>query len=65
MPRTRIEQHYTRAEVAALLKVSIRTVARWETDGKLRAVSLPGNDKRYSATAVDRILYPVPSRRAA
>lgn len=61
--RRAIEQHYTRSEVAALLKVTTRTVTRWEVAGKLKANELPGGGKRYAASAIDRMLYAVPAQR--
>lgn len=32
-----LEQHYTPAEVATRLRVSVYTVRRWISDGRLRA----------------------------
>jgi excisionase family DNA binding protein len=47
MPRT-AEPHYLRtAEVAALLQVSPKTVARWAKEGKLPFLRTLGGHRRY------------------
>jgi excisionase family DNA binding protein len=42
----------TPAEVAALFRVSPKTVARWESAGKLRAVKTLGGHRRFHAADV-------------
>jgi phage terminase Nu1 subunit (DNA packaging protein) len=37
----------TTGEIADFFHVSLRTVQRWETDGLLLAMKLPGRLKRY------------------
>jgi excisionase family DNA binding protein len=36
-----LEHHYTLQDVAEHMQVSVRTIQRWISDGKLRAVELP------------------------
>ena len=36
-----LERHYTLKDVAEYMQVSVRTIQRWISDGKLRAVELP------------------------
>jgi len=36
-----LERHYTLKDVAQYMQVSVRTIQRWISDGKLRAVELP------------------------
>jgi excisionase family DNA binding protein len=42
----------TPAEVARLFRVSPKTVARWESAGKLRAVKTLGGHRRFQAADV-------------
>jgi excisionase family DNA binding protein len=42
----------TPAEVAALFRVSPKTVARWESAGKLRAVKTLGGHRRFHVADV-------------
>jgi GntR family transcriptional regulator len=44
------------AEVAAILRVDPRTVARWAQDGKLASVRTPGGHRRYSQCQVRSLL---------
>ncbi|WP_367253511.1 helix-turn-helix domain-containing protein [Trueperella pyogenes] len=48
----------TTRQVAELAKVSRQTVARWASDGKIAAVTLPGGQLRFSKLDVDAILTP-------
>jgi len=43
-------------EVAAIMRVEQRSVARWRRQGKLRAVRLPGGHYRYFQSDVDALL---------
>ena len=36
-----LERHYTLQDVADRIQVSVRTIQRWISEGKLRAVELP------------------------
>jgi excisionase family DNA binding protein len=36
-----LERHYTLQDVADRMQVSVRTIQRWISDGKLRAIELP------------------------
>lgn len=47
---------YTVGEVAKMLKMSPKTVARWDREGKLTSVRTPGNHRRIIATEVDALL---------
>ena len=46
----------TRAEVAALFRVDIKTVKRWEERGELAAIRTPGGQPRYRTSAVRALL---------
>jgi excisionase family DNA binding protein len=47
----------TTAEVATLLRVSRRTVARWKVAGHLRAIKLPTGAVRFETTEIERLLH--------
>jgi excisionase family DNA binding protein len=47
----------TTSEVAALLRVSRRTVARWKAAGHLRAIKLPTGAVRFESTEIERLLH--------
>lgn len=49
----------TPAEVARLLRVETKTVARWANQGKLTSIRLPGGHRRYHADDGNRLLEPV------
>jgi excisionase family DNA binding protein len=40
------------AEVAALFRVTPKTVTRWEKSGQLRAIRTPGGHRRFEAAEV-------------
>ncbi len=42
----------TPAEVATLFSVTVNTVRRWDSQGKLSSVRTPGNHRRYSEAEV-------------
>lgn len=46
----------TTGEVAAMFRVSPKTVWRWERAGKLRAIRTLGGQRRYYAAEVRRLL---------
>jgi excisionase family DNA binding protein len=39
----KLEKYYTLKQVAEYMHVSVRTVQRWISDNKLRAIELPGD----------------------
>lgn len=43
-------------EVAALFNVTVKTVTRWTTEGKLSAVRSPGGHFLYNPTTIANIL---------
>ncbi len=47
---------YTRKEIAALLKVSIPTIIRWENQGKLPVLHIGENAVRYTQETVNAFL---------
>jgi len=47
----------TTAQVARLLNVSQKTVARWARLGKIKAVRLPSGQLRIRRSDVDRLLF--------
>ena len=51
-----MEQYFTLAEVAELLKYSQRSVTQWIKDGKLKAVKPTGNRWRVSETELKRFM---------
>lgn len=48
-----VEQRYTRQEVAARLRVSLRTVDNWISRGELRPVEVLGRAIRIPASTVE------------
>lgn len=50
-----VEQHYTTAEVADLLRVHPETILRAARRGSIRSVRI-GNDRRYPESAVRAFL---------
>lgn len=46
----------TRRQTAAHLGISTRTVARYERDGRIRAVRLTARSIRYDAADIDRLI---------
>lgn len=55
----------TTAEVAERLRVSVATVNRYARDGALPAVTLPGGQRRYRVTDVERLLDITPTEATA
>jgi excisionase family DNA binding protein len=47
----------TPAEVAALFRVSVSTVARWVTEGKLQAVQTPSGRRRFRFADVEALTH--------
>lgn len=50
------DRYLRSAEVARMLQVSPKTVARWAKEGKLPYMATLGGHRRYPATAVDRLI---------
>lgn len=52
------EEHdlLTVAELAAIFNVHPRTVARWDDDGKIKAVRTPGGQRRFRRSEVAEFL---------
>jgi len=46
----------TTAEAAELLRVTVKTLERWEKAGKLIPNRLPGGHKRYRRTDLDDLI---------
>lgn len=46
----------TPGEVAALLRVAVTTLARWEKGGALRCVRTPGGHRRFLRADVEKLL---------
>lgn len=46
----------TPAEVAAIFRVGVRTVAGWARDGKLDAVQTPGGHRRFRSEDVNALV---------
>lgn len=49
----------TTAEVARRLRVSVATVNRYARVGLLRAITLPGGQRRYEAADIEALARPV------
>lgn len=49
----------TTSEVARRLRVSVATVNRYAREGLLRAVVLPGGQRRFAATDIEALATPV------
>jgi excisionase family DNA binding protein len=52
---TRPERLMTPGEVATLFRVHVSTVARWATEGRLRAIVTPGGHRRYRREDVEEL----------
>jgi len=52
------DQLLTTAEVARLLRVTVGTVNRYARIGELVAIQLPGGQRRYRLSDVERLLVP-------
>ena len=50
------EELITRQEAAALLRISIRTLERWEQSGRLSPTRLSPGVVRYRRADVDRLI---------
>jgi excisionase family DNA binding protein len=42
----------TPGEVAAFFHVHVKTVQRWEKEGRIKAIRTPGNHRRFRVSAV-------------
>jgi excisionase family DNA binding protein len=51
----RPERLMTPGEVANLFRVHVSTVARWATEGRLRAIVTPGGHRRYRREDVEEL----------
>lgn len=49
------EAFMTTGQVARVLRVSPKTVARWATDGKLPHIVTLGGHRRFPARAIDEV----------
>lgn len=45
----------TIGEAARRLGVSVDTVRRWESEGKIAGTRTPGNQRRFASTEVERL----------
>ncbi len=54
MPRR--ERYLRTSEVAMLLQVSPKTVARWAKEGRLPYLATLGGHRRFPADAIDRLV---------
>jgi excisionase family DNA binding protein len=55
VPTTEIDELLTPGEVAALFRVTPKTVTRWAEAGKLPVVRTLGGHRRFPAAAVRRV----------
>jgi excisionase family DNA binding protein len=53
-----VKELLTTTEVARRLRVSVATVNRYAREGDLRAIVLPGGQRRYRPEDVDALLVP-------
>lgn len=53
MSRRKNTDLLTPGEVAELLRVDVKTVARWAKEGRLAAIRTPGGHRRYSVLQVN------------
>ena len=63
MPSSRDPDWIGLSEASHMLGVSPATVRRWSDDGRLRVYTTPGGHRRFSRTALDRLLPADRSRR--
>jgi excisionase family DNA binding protein len=50
----------TPPEVAALFRVTTKTINRWTIQGRLQAITTPGGHHRYYKSYIDRLLWREP-----
>lgn len=55
-PGPEFENLLTPAEVAAMWRVDVKTVAKWVKAGKITAIRTPGNHRRFFAAEVNALL---------
>ena|SRR5437899_52150 len=53
----------TPAEAAALLNVSVKSLTRWATTGRVPVVVTPGGHRRYPRQALLEVIHRKPTRR--
>jgi len=46
------ERLLTPAEVSALFRVHVHTIARWARDGKINCIRTPGGHRRYRESEI-------------
>ena len=52
-----LSKYYTRSELATTLKVSERTIERWENEGKIKGVQIKKRGVvRYSEEEIQKLL---------
>jgi excisionase family DNA binding protein len=54
------ERLITMQEAATLLRVSMKSLRRWDKNGQLPAVRTPGGNRRYRLSDIQRILGVIP-----
>ncbi len=47
---------YTPRQVARMFNVHVRSVSRWADKGKLTYFRTPGNERRYYAEPIDKMI---------
>ncbi len=50
-----VEGYYTSGQAAELLGVSVRTLRRWDKEGKLRVKYTPAGHRRFSEAEIERL----------
>jgi excisionase family DNA binding protein len=61
----RRERYLRTSEVAVMLQVSPKTVARWAKEGRLPYLATLGGHRRFPATVIDRLVGELTSLRTA
>lgn len=51
-------KRYTISQAAAQLGVSISSLRRWETEGRITPERTPGNDRRYTQEQIEQLRNP-------
>lgn len=51
-----MEKHYTMREASRILGVTVRTLQRWDKEGKIRCVRTVGGKRRVPESEIRRIL---------
>lgn len=59
------QQKVTPREASAMFGVCTKTLARWDAEGKIRAIRTPGGHRRYYLAEIQQMVNEVPDEAIA